>query len=109
MLIDDGRTSRMGGAAGGGVGCGATVGWCVGTGTGVGEGLGVGVGRGVGVGEGVGVGVNVGVGVGVSGFVCAVAAEPQEASIRLTSIARQNTMITLYVCVPLRDCERPVI
>src|SRR5437867_1572866 len=102
MLIDDGRTSRMGGAGGGGVDCGATVGCGGGTGVGVGEGVGTDVGLGVGV------GVSVGVGVGVAGFVCPVAAEPQEASRRLTSIARQNTTITLYVCVPLWDREGSV-
>ena len=102
MLIDDGRTSRMGGAVGGGVDCGATVGCGGGTGVGVGEGVGTDVGLGVGV------GVSVGVGVGVAGFVCPVAAEPQEASRRLTSIARQNTTITLYVCVPLWDREGSV-
>lgn len=92
----------MAGATGGGVGCGTRVG------RGIGTGVGVGVGASVGEGVGVGEGVDVGVGVGVIRFVCVAATEPQEASIRLTSMARQNTTRAVYVCGPLWDREGPV-
>ena len=98
-LIDDGRTSRIGGDAGTGVG--VTTG--CGTGVGVGDGEGVGLGFGVGVGDGVG--TRVGVSVGVGCFACTGVVEPVEPqdARTTTSMAIQRT---LFLSVLLSDCKR---